>query len=56
MLKENGRLAPSSDKETASAKKSRPVVCTNCQTITIVEHVEFGEEIRCAACNQPLPV
>lgn len=56
MLKENGRLAPSSDKETASTKTGRPVVCANCKTITILEKVEFGEEVRCAACNTPLDV
>jgi len=56
MHKENGRLSPSSSKEKASTKKEHAVVCSNCKSITIVDHIEFGEILKCAVCGQPLEI
>lgn len=50
MYKENGRLEPADDKETAK-NKGKLFACEACGYRGIYKNVEFGEKLYCPRCD-----
>ena len=51
MLKANGRVSKTKDKETASSNKGKEFKCVSCDVLKKVGNIEFGEVIECPKCG-----
>jgi len=50
MKKENGRLKPAPEKETADVR-SKEFKCTRCSAVDYYRGLQFGEQVRCKDCG-----